>query len=104
MLSKCLNPHCSATFQYLGQGRLFCVDFSEAGRKNARAAKPVVAPIRRKSYPIEHFWLCEDCARAMTVALSKSGEIRLVTREISSHGPSAVPAAQPSESYEATAS
>jgi hypothetical protein len=104
MLSKCLNPHCSATFQYLGQGRLFRADFREAGRKNARTAKSTVAPIRRKTYPIEHFWLCEDCAKTMTVALSDGGEIRLIALEASAPGPATVPVPQPCGSYEATAS
>jgi len=79
-------------------------DFREAGRKNARTAKSTVAPIRRKTYPIEHFWLCEDCAKTMTVALSDGGEIRLIALEASAPGPATVPVPQPCGSYEATAS
>lgn len=78
MLSKCLNSHCSATFHYLGQGRLFRVDFSEPGKKRAMAGKPVIVSKHSKTNPIEHFWLCESCATKMTVELSDSGEVRLV--------------------------
>ena len=33
MLSKCLNPQCTAQFRYLGEGRLFRIDFSEVKRR-----------------------------------------------------------------------
>lgn len=84
MLSKCLNSHCYASFHYLGQGRLFRVDFSEAGKRRAMTGKPVVMISKRsKTYPIEHFWLCENCAASMTVELSDSGEVCLVPRKAS---------------------
>ena len=79
MLSKCLNPRCSATFQYLGQGRLFRVDFAEAGRKHA-LANDLVAVVRNKTYPMEHFWLCERCAATMTVERGGAGEVHLISR------------------------
>ena len=78
MLSKCLNPRCSATFRYLRQGRLFRIDFSEANRKSALAAGGIVSCTRGKPYPIEHFWLCANCAATMTVALGEAGLVRLV--------------------------
>jgi len=81
MLSKCLNPHCSKTFHHFGQGRLFRIDFSEAGRRNALAGKPVVSTIRSKANPIEHFWLCEDCSTTLTIELSEAGEVRLTALE-----------------------
>ena len=82
MLSKCLNSHCSATFQYFGQGRLFRIDFSEPGRKSALAGKAIsITAGRSNTYPIEHFWLCESCATCMTVELNEEGEVRLVTNE-----------------------
>lgn len=90
MLSKCLNPHCSATLHYMSQGRLFRVNFSEAGRKSAPVGKVVVASIRSRSCPIEHFWLCEKCADNMTIALSDIGEIHLIQLESSPLKPFAV--------------
>lgn len=82
MLSKCLNSHCSATFQYFGQGKLVRVDFADAGRKRAQAGKEMVASIRSKAHPIEHFWLCDNCAAIMTIELSDGGEVRLIPNEV----------------------
>jgi CelD/BcsL family acetyltransferase involved in cellulose biosynthesis len=70
----------------MGQGRLFRMDFTEAARKSAPpgrglADQEMVAPIRGKSRPVEHFWLCENCARTMTVALSNAGEVEVVPLE-----------------------
>ncbi len=88
MVSKCLNSHCSATFRYLGQGRLFRVDFTEMGRKRALAGKQIV-PFHRS--PIEHFWLCKSCAATMTIEIGEAGEVRLVPFEIPAKGPAAAP-------------
>ena len=79
MLSKCLNPQCSETFQYLGQGRLFRIDFSESERKVAPAGKR--PPARSKTPPIEHFWLCEKCSAKMTIDFTEEGEVRAVPIE-----------------------
>ncbi len=103
MLSKCLNSRCSATFQYLGQGRLYRVDFADAGKKSAGAGKGTVACIRSQTHPIEHFWLCDACAATMTVALSDAGEVRLVPAMASGPKP-IVSAAKGRVSREANAS
>jgi hypothetical protein len=79
MLSKCLNPRCSATFQYLDQGRLFRIDFNEAARRRAPLGAKQNPAFRSKTHPIEHFWLCQECAQTMTVALDECGEVRLIT-------------------------
>jgi len=33
---------------------------------------------RSKTYPIEHFWLCEECACVMALEIGDAGEVRLV--------------------------
>ena len=33
MVSKCVNPQCTAKFRYLGEGRLFRIDFAEIRRR-----------------------------------------------------------------------
>jgi hypothetical protein len=59
VLSKCANPACLARFHYLHEGRIFNVDRGTvASDRNSSA-------IRK----IEHFWLCERCAQALTVVL-----------------------------------
>ncbi len=56
MLSKCLNPTCSATFRYLRDGRVFHLEIPAPGDN-------VIS--RRREY----FWLCGRCCRAFTVIL-----------------------------------
>jgi hypothetical protein len=92
MLSKCLNSGCSATFHYFGQGRLFRVDFADAGRKHAQAGEEVPACIRSQACHIEYFWLCDECTATMTLELSDAGEVRVVPYEVSAPGPTAVSA------------
>ena len=106
MLSKCLNPRCSAIFQYLGQGRLFRIDFAEAGRRHPRAkeGREIIVSIRRKASAMEHFWLCEKCAAAMTIELSATNEVHLVTIEASAPKPVALAAPRDRATREAAAS
>lgn len=92
MLSKCLNPRCSATFRYLRQGRLYRVDFSEAQRKGALAGGIDPAPARSRVDSIEHFWLCEGCAATLTIEVSEGSEVRLVPLEVSARTPAAASA------------
>jgi hypothetical protein len=78
MLSKCLNPQCTARFRYLWEGRLFRVDLSEVRRrKSAPTGRTPLACINRHLRPVEHFWLCASCAARMTVEASES-QVRLV--------------------------
>jgi len=58
MLSKCANPACSATFQYLHQGKIFHLCPSPAVEMAAAA---------EGLFLVERFWLCDDCAKEMTV-------------------------------------
>ncbi len=104
MLSKCLNPGCSAIFQYFGQGRLFRIDFGEACRKRALASKEIIASVGCKVHPMEHFWLCERCAATMTIELSNSGEVHLVRIEASVPKRAAAAAPQERITREAVAS
>jgi hypothetical protein len=90
MVSKCLNPRCSATFRYLCEGRLFRIDFSEASRKSALAGGGMGASTRGKAERVEHFWLCGSCAATMTVELGEDGAVRPVPFEISARKPAAV--------------
>ena len=105
MLSKCLNPQCTAQFRYLGEGRLFRIDFSEVRRRinavppqqasgdagdganhvpvlctNDHLDKPTagIPGTIEKERPTEHFWLCAHCAANMTIGVSNAGEVHLV--------------------------
>jgi hypothetical protein len=91
MLSKCLNPHCSAKFRYLWQGRLFRIDFAEAQRTCGSAGTQPVVSTRSKAKPVEHFWLCGVCAATMTIGLNEAGEVRVVPFATQKLGPEPVP-------------
>lgn len=71
MLSKCINPGCSAKFSYLHQGKLF--------RRDDQAAPINRGPVfgdepdtKMRPRQIEFFWLCDDCSAAMTLAFDQS--------------------------------
>jgi len=89
MVSKCLNSQCSAAFKYLGRGRLFRVNFTEAGRRSAMAGEKAVVSVFSKTNPVEHFWLCEKCATTMTIQFSDAGEVLLRSLDSSVQGPTA---------------
>jgi hypothetical protein len=94
MVSKCLNSCCSATFRYLGKGKLYCVDFADLGRRNALAGRKTVTSIRSKAWPVEYFWLCERCAATMAIEFTDAGELQLVPMEVTALCAAAVAASQ----------
>ena len=61
MVSKCINPYCNRPFRYLSAGKLFVTEYP------ATFAAGVIVHSRTR----EHFLLCEDCARSMTVAVRR---------------------------------
>jgi hypothetical protein len=63
MVSKCANPQCSEIFRYLHQGRIFHLRPSPAVEAAAVGRGPVVN---------ERFWLCDVCAKEMTVTWNGS--------------------------------
>ncbi len=73
MLSKCANPTCSARFRYLHEGRIFSAIFEDKGA--LRDADGLPETPRR----VERYWLCDTCARAMTLVLREG---RVVLRPI----------------------
>lgn len=68
MLSKCANPGCSKHFLYLHEGKLFRMETGSNGRD--KPSSDADAPIRRH---LEFFWLCDDCARHLTVLRDSNG-------------------------------
>jgi hypothetical protein len=55
VLSKCANPACFARFRYLHEGRIFNIEIKTETTNHHAQPK------------IEHFWLCESCARMLKV-------------------------------------
>ena len=67
MVTKCANPLCANQFHYLRDGRLFIVEVEEG------AGLPVPGPhlAGKKARRIEHYWLCDECAPTLTLAVDR---------------------------------
>jgi hypothetical protein len=64
MVTKCANPSCANQFHYLRDGRLFIVEMEEsAGLQMVGDSK--------KPRRIEHYWLCDECAPNLTLAVDR---------------------------------
>jgi hypothetical protein len=72
MVSKCANSKCSAVFRYLGKGRLFRF---ERTLGTAEPATDDMTSMRKAPTLVEHFWLCDDCARQMTLRLDRNRSV-----------------------------
>ena len=78
MLSKCANPGCSTPFLYLSHGKLFRMETTSG---NQSASSFGMDPSMKKSARhLEFFWLCDECASAVTLAYTKGRGI--VTRPL----------------------
>lgn len=60
MVSKCVNPNCTAEFKYFGEGRLF--DFESASSRNTR----------------DFHWLCDECSKSLKLQRAADGAIILL--------------------------
>ncbi len=72
MVSKCSNPHCSASFLYLHIGKLFRFDTS---------GEPEMlgwdSPKRVKK--AQFFWLCEACVKRFTLVTDAGVGARVIS-------------------------
>ena len=68
MVTKCANPLCGNQFHYLRDGRLFIVEVEEGG--SLPASGPQLAGSKR-ARRIEHYWLCDECAPTLTLAVDR---------------------------------
>lgn len=57
MLSKCVNPACSASFRYLHEGKVFRLEREHSDEV--------------RSHSFEYFWLCAACANVLTVVVEQ---------------------------------
>jgi hypothetical protein len=65
MVSKCANPACTASFRYFHSGQLF--------RLETLAARDPIDDngMKKSERRLEFYWLCDDCARKMTLAFER---------------------------------
>jgi hypothetical protein len=60
MVSNCANPGCRKPLHYLREGRVFL--FNAATGRGDKAHRP-----------LEHYWLCGECAPCMTLVKDELG-------------------------------
>lgn len=73
MLSKCANPECGASFHCLGQGKLY-----EIRPEPETAGPQLLFPKKAAAGRSERFWLCNNCASIMTLAVDASRKVILL--------------------------
>src|SRR5436305_14676246 len=78
MLSKCANPNCTTSFQYLRDGKLFQVEVD--GEGHARPSGPRLVSTKTGGVPLhmEHYWLCGPCSGELTLAIDRGKGITTV--------------------------
>jgi hypothetical protein len=54
MVSNCANPGCRKPLHYLREGRVFLFN-------------SLPTPGAKRQRPLEHYWLCGECAQCMTL-------------------------------------
>jgi hypothetical protein len=75
MLSKCANPVCMARFHYLHEGKIFNIEITTWSAHSEEMSL----------HRIEHYWLCEACAKVYRVGLANGTvSIHLLHRELPS--------------------
>ena len=75
MLAKCANQTCSAPFRRLTEGTLFQVETHYPCKDESIPRK------NRLTHHVEHFWLCSECARLVTLAFHEDRGLMTVPLE-----------------------
>ena len=63
MLHKCANPACSVPFLRITEGKLFVVQMPARPAPNTRGYDQKKRALRK----VEHYWMCDKCARELTI-------------------------------------
>jgi hypothetical protein len=75
VLRKCANPACLVPFRNLNQGKLFLVETEGSSGLEERAVRR-----RGQSRRVEYYWLCDQCAFALTLSYQKERGVVVVPR------------------------
>jgi hypothetical protein len=76
MLSRCANSNCSKPFLRLREGKLFLVETDRLMKAGESAVPPFVRA-RQQQRCVEHYWLCDECAKVWTLAYDWEGGVAL---------------------------
>ena|SRR6266498_1138820 len=80
MLSRCANSNCSKPFLRLREGKLFLVE-TERLMKAGQSAVPPFVRARQQQRCVEHYWLCDDCAKLWTLGYDRERGVALAPLE-----------------------
>jgi len=75
MICQCANPRCGREFRYLHEGHIFVLE----------PELPFTWHEGQTSidhYEVRRYWLCDDCARRMTLRRQSDGSVRLMPRPV----------------------
>jgi hypothetical protein len=76
MLSRCANSNCSKPFLRLREGKLFLVE-TERLMKAGESAVPPFVRARQQQRCVEHYWLCDDCAKVWNLVYDREQGVAL---------------------------
>jgi hypothetical protein len=76
MLSQCANSQCSKPFLRLREGKLFLVETDRAVKPGDTQSPPFVRA-RQHQREVEHYWLCDNCARQWTLIYDRDRGVAL---------------------------
>jgi len=72
MVTKCANPSCSTVFRYLRGGRLFLMEGPRSPLNSVLSSSE--SGFGKSEFRSgEYFWLCQECAKSMTINSDKNG-------------------------------
>jgi hypothetical protein len=66
MLSHCANSECCKPFLRLREGKLFLVETDRPVPAGEPPSPPFIRA-RQQQREVEHYWLCDDCAKLWTL-------------------------------------
>src|SRR5260370_20847448 len=70
MVSQCAKPDCRRELRYLRDGKIYIFAMSTGNGGKS----------------LEHFWLCGECSKSMTLTCLKQSEVKTVRRrQVTSH-------------------
>jgi len=80
MLTQCANPLCSKPLHYLRDGKVYRVEIKE---ESVHADAPfLISSASKKPQRLQHYWLCGDCTKNMTLRFDDHGHITVVPKAI----------------------
>ena len=76
MLSQCANAQCAKPFLRLREGKLFLVETDRVNKPGESVPPPFVRA-RQQPRLVEHYWLCDDCAKEWTLIYERESGVAL---------------------------